>query len=141
MAEEITRYDVESRFPSEVDDLLCLNDVDLEQLPISNQHKELILEERYTEAGELLESSNIDSMCASLFNLLENRIYATQYHLINKHTKWHEIHGVESPIECFDEPINTIQKPVWSNIEDLSRLGFSSLSSGYSLSNAGGFRP
>ena len=138
---EITRYDVTPQFPSEVDDLLCLNDVDLEHLPISNQHKELMAQERYTDAGNLLESTSIDSLCASLFNLLENRIYVTQDYLNDKHTRWYEVYGVESPIECFDMPTNTTQKPVWTNIEDLSRLAISSLSSGYSLSSNGGFRP
>ncbi len=138
---EVTRYEVESLFPTEVDALLCLSDVNLDQLPISNQHKQLLSEEHYTDAGELLENSNMDSLCASLFNLIENRIYATQLHLDNKHTMWYEIYGVESPIECFDEPTNKTQKPVWTNIEDLSKLSISSLSGGYTLSNAGGFRP
>lgn len=141
MADELTRYDVESQYPNKIDNLLFLNDVDLEHLSISNQHKDLIMEERYTEAGELLESSDIDSMCASLFNLIENRIYATQHHINNKHTKWYEIHGVESPIECFDLPDDTTKKPIWTNIEDLERLGNVTMSSGFSLSNAGGFRP
>ena len=136
-----TRYNTISQYPIEVDDLLCLSDINLEQLHISNLHVQLLEQERYTEAGALLETSTIDSMCASLFNLLENRIYATQDHIINKHTRWFEIYGIESPIESFDEPINKIQKPVWTNIEDLSRLSIGALSSGYVLSNAGGFRP
>ena len=136
-----TRYDTQSNYPSEVDDLLCLSDINIEQLPISNQHKTLIEQEHYTQAGELLENSLIDSMCASLFNLIENRIYATQNHIVNKHTRWYELYGVESPIEAFDLPTDTTKKPVWTNIEDLSRLSINSLSSGYRLSNAGGFRP
>lgn len=138
---EITRYNTTSHFPEQVDDLLCLNDVDLEHLPISNTHKNLLEAQRYTDAGNLLERTTIDSLCASLFNLLENRIYATQEHLVNKHTMWYEVYGVESPIECFDEPINRTKKPVWTNIEDLSRINFGGLSSGYTLSANGGFRP
>lgn len=138
---EITRYDTESKFPTEVDDLLCLSDVRLEQLPISNLHKRYLEEERYTDAGALLESSSdLDSLCASLFNLIENRIYATQTHLDNKHTKWFEIFGVESPIESFDEPTNKTVKPLWTNIEDLSRIGTYHVAS-RTVSNAGGFRP
>lgn len=138
---EITRYDTESQYPQEIDDLLCLSDVNLDQLPISNQHQQLLAAERYTDAGVLLEQSNMDSMCASLFNLVENRIYATQTHLDNKHTRWYELHGVESPIECFSEPADKTKKPVWTNIEDLSRINIGQLSGGYTLSNAGGFRP
>ena len=138
---EITRYNTQSQYPSEVDDLLCLNDVDIDHLPISNQHKELLAQERFTDAGNLLESTTIDSLCASLFNLIENRIYSTQNYLDGKHTHWYEVYGVESPIECFDMPTNTTQKPVWTNIEDLSRLAITSLSSGYTLSANGGFRP
>ena len=139
---EITRYDIESRFPTVVDDLLCLSDVSLEQLPISNLHKQYLKEQRYTDAGALLESSSeLDSLCASLFNLVENRILSTQTHLDNKHTKWYELYGVESPFETFDEPIDKTVKPVWTNIEDLSYIGTFGLSSNYTLSSAGGFRP
>lgn len=138
---DITRYNTESSYPTAIDDLLCLQDVDLDHLHISYEHQGLLAAERYTDAGGLLESCDMDSMCASLFNLLENRIYATQNHISNKHTKWYEEYGVESPIECFSEPINKVQKPVWTNIEDLSRINFGSLSGGYTLSDAGGFRP
>lgn len=138
---EVTRYNVNSDYPNSIDDLLCLSDVNLEQLPISERHKQLILDEQYTNAGLLLEDSDMDSLCASLFCLIENRIYATQEHINGKHTRWYDVHGVESPIEHFDEPINKTQKPVWANIEDLSRINFGGLSSGYTLSNAGGFRP
>ena len=136
-----TRYNTTSNFPTTVDDLLCLNDVDLDHIDVSNQHKTLIEEEQYTVAGSLLESSTMDSMCASLFNLIENRIHATQDHLYNKHSRWFEIYGVESPIENFDMPTNTTLKPVWANIEDLSRVSVGSLSSSYTLSANGGFRP
>ena len=138
---EVTRYNAESHYPVEIDPLLWLSDVNLEQLPFAQAHKELLEEERYTEAGIYIENADMDSMCASLFCLLENRIYATQYAFSNKHTKWYEEYGVESPIECFDEPEDKIKKPVWTNIEDLSRVNVGSLSGGYTLSNAGGFRP
>jgi hypothetical protein len=138
---DITRYDTESKYPNQIDDLLCLNDVDLEHLPISNQHRNLLAEKRYTDAGELLENSDMDSLCASLFNLIENRIYSTQEYINNKHTMWYEEYGVESPIECFDMPKDTVKKPVWTNIEDLSKIDIPSLGGGYTLSVNGGFRP
>ena len=137
---EVIRYDTESHFPDAVDDLLCLSDINLEQLPLSNHHQQLLENEQYTEAGRYLESMPLDSMCASLFNLLENRIYTTQNHLSNKHSMWYEIHGEESPIECFDEPTDKTIKPVWTNIEDLSRVQIGSLSGGFILSANGGFR-
>ena len=96
---------------------------------------------RYNTESSYPEEVDSLLMCASLFNLLENRIYATQFTLTNKHTKWYEEHGVESPIECFDEPEDKTKKPVWTNIEDLSRINFGGLSSGYTLSVNGGFRP
>lgn len=138
---EVTRYNTESSFPTEVDDLLCLSDIDIEHFSISQQHQNLLSEEKYTQAGELLESSDIDSMCGSLFRLIENRILSTQNYLLSKHTRWYEIHGVESPFECFGEPIDKTQKPVWTNIEDLERVNIGGLSSDYTLSSAGGFRP
>lgn len=138
---ETTRYNTQSQFPTEVDDLLFLNDVDLDHLAISNQHQEYMELGLYTLAGDLLENTTIDSICASLLNAIENRIYATQEHLSNKHTVWYDRYGVESPLEHFDMPSNTTQKPVWANIEDISRLAINSLSSGYTLSTNGGFRP
>lgn len=138
---EVTRYDTESKYPNEIDDLLLLSDIDLEHISISQNHEQLLKEERYTDAGELLENSDIDSLCGSLFRLIENRIYATQNHISNKHTHWYDVHGVETPFECFDEPIDKTKKPVWTNIEDLGRINFGALSGGFHLSNAGGFRP
>ena len=138
---DVTRYNTESSYPEEVDSLLWLNDVSIEQQPIAQAHRELLENKHYTDAGEFIENASIDSMCASLFNLLENRIYATQYAFTNKHTKWYEEYGVESPIECFDEPEDKTKKPVWTNIEYLSRVNIGGLSGGYTLSNAGGFRP
>lgn len=138
---EVTRYNTESSYPTEIDDLLCLSDVDLEQLPISRNHQTLLAASRYTEAGELLESSDIDSLCGSLFRLIENRIYATQSYLLQKNTKWYEVHGVQSPFEYFSEPTDKTKKPVWTNIEDLSRVNIGSLSGDYTLSQTGGFRP
>lgn len=138
---DITRYDTESHYPNAIDNLLCLEDIDLEHLQISNNHQALLEQERYTDAGALLEASDIDSLCASLFNLIENRIYATQDYINDKHTEWYNQYGAESPIECFKEPVDKVKKPVWTNIEDLSRINIGSLNSGYTLSSAGGFRP
>lgn len=138
---EITRYNDESLYPSEIDPLLFLQDINMNQIQIPREHEELLANEEYTNAGIYIESSEVDSMCASLFRLLENRIYATQDHILSKHTKWYEVHGVESPIECFAEPTDKTQKPVWTNIKDLSRVNLGGLSSSYSLSIAGGFRP
>ncbi len=138
---ETTRYNPESNYPLEIDDLLCLSDVNLEQLPISEQHKDFCLNGQYTDAGELLENTTMHSLCASLFCLLENRIYTTQDHINNKHSRWYEVYGEESPFEFFDEPTNKTIKPIWANVEDLSRVNIGHVSGSYVLSNAGGFRP
>lgn len=136
----MTRYNTESQFPTEIDDLLCISDIDLQGKPIMEQHKVLLDNEQYTDAGNLLEASDIDSLCASLFCLLENRIYATQEFLSNKHTGWYEQHGVESPIAHFTEPEDKTKFPLWDSIEDISRIGSDTVNDEYHLSEVGGFR-
>ena len=110
-----TRYNETSSFPNSVDDLLFCNDIDLEHLQESNYHNQLALAQQYTQAGEYLEqTANMDSLCASLFNLIKNRIYNTQQYLLTKHTKWYEEYGVESPISWNDEPEDKEKQPVWT---------------------------
>ena len=110
-----TRYVTESHFPSEVDDLLFLSDIDLEKVSQVQRHKDLLASQQYTAAGEYLEKNvTFDCYCASLFNLLQNRVYAVQDYLNSgKHTEWYNQHGVESPFAFGEEPSDTEATPIW----------------------------
>ncbi len=109
-----TRYDETSQFPSVVDDLLFCNDIDLEHITESNYHNELANAQLYSQASDYLEkTATMDSFCASLFNLLENRIYNTQDYLLNKHTAWYDEYGVESPFAYGEEPSDKELTPIW----------------------------
>ena len=110
-----TRYDTVSQFPSDIDDLLFLDDINLEELSQVQRHKDLLAAEQYTAAGEYLEQNvTFDCFCASLFNLMVNRIYAVQDYLNNgKHTEWYNQHGVESPFAYGEEPSDKEATPVW----------------------------
>lgn len=120
MARE-TRYDIVSAFPNDVDDLLFLSDIDLDHLQESSYHNELANAQLYSQAGDYLEkTATMDSFCASLFNLLNNRIYALQDYLKSnlKHSRWYTVYGVESPFVYGEEPENKEQTPVWVELID-----------------------
>lgn len=109
-----TRYDTVSQFPTEIDNLLFLCDADLEKFPQIQRHKDLLASGQFTAAGEYLEQSvTYDCFCASLFNLLANRIYALQDFLTEKHTYWYEVHGVETPFALGEEPDDKEKTPIW----------------------------
>lgn len=135
------RYNETSNYPSEVDPLIFMSDSNLRNLSEVKEHEQLLHYELYTQAGEYIENANVDSFCASLFNLLNNRIYSLEYHLKATHTKWYEEHGVETPFEYVEMPEDTDAKPIWNNLYDLSIISNVPLSGSYSLSAIGGFRP
>ena len=110
-----TRYEETSLFPTEIDDLLFCNDIDLEHLEESNYHEQIAEAQQYSQASDYLEkTATMDSFCASLFNLMKNRIYNTQNYLLNKHTRWYDEYGVENPISPNDEPEDKEKQPVWT---------------------------
>lgn len=110
----MARYDKTSNYPSSVDELLCLSDIDLDHLNESQHHNQLAMTGYYTEAGEYLENTaTMNSMCASLFNLLESRIFSTQSYLSNIHTGWYDEYGVEYPFIFGEEPEDKEKTPIW----------------------------
>ena len=110
-----TRYDKTSLFPNAIDDLLFCNDIDLEHITESNYHEQLANAQQYSQASDYLEkTATMDSFCASLFNLMKNRIYNTQEYLLTKHTRWFNVYGVENPISPNDEPEDKTKQPVWT---------------------------
>ena len=78
---------VNTNFPNSVDDRIFYNDIDLDQLHILEQYKELLIASKYDEASDLLQQSDIDYFGSWLLNLFELRIRATQEYLLNNKEK------------------------------------------------------
>lgn len=109
-----TRYEDTSSFPNSIDELILVADLPLKYSSEDTTYRNLISNNRYSDAGTYLEEiANMHSMCASLFNLIENRIYATQEYLLNKKTKWYDEYGVNSPFAYGEEPTDKEKTPVW----------------------------
>lgn len=116
----MAHYNKTSNFPTSVDNLLCLSDIDLEHLSESNHHNELAMGHHYTEAGEYLENTaTMDCICASLFDLIENRILTTQTYLKEFPSQWEQTYGVFSPfVFSSSEPAaaNREKTPIWTEM-------------------------
>lgn len=91
-------YDVESRYPLGVDDLIFFEDVNLDGVQIMKRFNDLVAEKRYTEASNYIENQDVVfAHIAKLYNMIENRIYATQSHIdeIAKHKTNPHVYGSE----------------------------------------------
>lgn len=78
-------YNTKSNFPDTVDDLYFLSDISLETQHIYKRHKQLVSDGKYSEASDYLnQQTGITPVNADFFNMLENRIYNTQIHVLAK---------------------------------------------------------
>ncbi len=78
-------YNPSSYYPDKIDPLIFFQDVDLEHLEIMEHFQNLIREEKYSEASKYINQQNgIHGAFAGLFNLIENRVYKLQRHLLAK---------------------------------------------------------
>ena len=80
-------HNTTSYFPNVIDDRLFFSDLDLEHLSIFEEYKELIKNNKYTEAAKLLNNSEIDFYGSWLFNLFENQLEAIGTYLLKKPKK------------------------------------------------------
>lgn len=78
-------YNVESNFPTNVDDLIYYSDTDLDHLDMMKKHNELIIAKKYTEASEFINSQDgIHGHFSCLYNLIGNRLHKLQVYLDKK---------------------------------------------------------
>lgn len=77
-----------SDYPFKIDDMIFFQDNDLKNVEIINQYESLISQGKYSEADTYIEQQeNIYGYFADFFNLLENRIYSLQEHILTKQKK------------------------------------------------------
>lgn len=100
-------YEVNSSFPSAVDDIAFISDVNLDTLEIYKHHRDLVNNGKYTEASNYLnQQTGITSVNADFFNMLENRIYQTQLYVKNKEKV--------NPCSYVSQPTNVSKiNPIW----------------------------
>lgn len=100
-------YKVNSSFPSIVDDIAFISDVNLDTLEIYKQHRDLIVDGKYTEASNYLnQQTGITPVNADFFNMLENRIYQTQLYVKDKEKV--------NPCSYVSQPTNVSKiNPIW----------------------------
>lgn len=63
-----------SHFPSEIDNRIFFQDVNLSQLDVKAEFEKLLNEKNYTQASSYIGNSNVNYYGAWLLNLLENRL-------------------------------------------------------------------
>lgn len=77
-----------SNYPNKIDPMIFFQDVCIDKQEIMEQYDNLISESKYTEANNYIsQQDGIFLFSADFFNLIENRIYATQNYLLTKQPK------------------------------------------------------
>lgn len=99
-------YNITTNYPTSIDDLLFVSDVDLKSEPIMNNHQDYINKGEYTNASNYLNNqTGITPIVADLFNLLENRIVALQMHLLTQDDEVERAH--------YEKPESSIDGTIW----------------------------
>ena len=76
-------YNTTSNFPTSIDDLLFISDVDYPHKEIYETHKNYLNNSQYSQASSFINSQEgISPIVADLFNLINNRIIALQTYLL-----------------------------------------------------------
>lgn len=98
-------YNTITNYPTSVDDLLFISDVDCKSENIMKQHQEYISNGMYTDASNYINNQiGITPIVADLFNLLENRLIALQSYLLTQ----------ESVNRAYyEEPSNAVDGTIW----------------------------
>lgn len=86
-----------SIFPNGIDDLIYFSDISLDQVEVMNQYQKLLNEGKYTEASQLLDSSEVSFYGAYLLNILENRLNKIGKYLLTKEKPIANIYQDEQP--------------------------------------------
>ena len=100
-----------SYYPNKIDEMTFFQDNNLEKIESINHYNSLIAQGKYSEASEYVEQQEgIYGFFASYLNLIENRIYSLQEHLLNKPPKKQpfvyydeEVHFSINELKMFDE--------------------------------------
>ena len=88
---------INTKFPSQIDDRVFAMDISINQVPIMKQYYTLLNNGAYSKASELLNNSEVFFYGAWCLNLLENRLYAIGNYVMN-------LEGVNSIVDSESEP-------------------------------------
>lgn len=99
------QYLVESKYPTDVDPLLFIQDVSLSQLSEYEAWLAYLNSGDYSSANDYAKTMSITSVNASLMNLIEQRIKATQEYLNTLVSPDHMVYGRDEPEDPFPDTI------------------------------------
>lgn len=77
-------YNEISSYPTEIDNPIFYSDLDLKNKSDVDKYYTAMSQKKYDEAKTIMVSSNFHGTFASLYNLLENRIYNLQQYISTK---------------------------------------------------------
>ena len=98
-------YNTTTNYPTSIDDLLFISDIDYKSESIMNKHQDYINNGLYTDASNYLNNqAGITPIVADLFNLLENRITALQTYLLEQEIVQRAY---------YEEPESGIEGTIW----------------------------
>lgn len=87
-----------SNYPNKIDSMTFFQDVSLQKKDVMDQYNNLISESKYTEANNYIrQQEGIFLFNSDFFNMIENRIYATQSYLLTKQAKHPFIYSEDKP--------------------------------------------
>lgn len=72
-----------TKFPSQIDDRVFFQDMNISQVPIFEQYQKYIKNDSYSMASDLLNKSEVFFYGAWCLNLIENRLFATGNYVMN----------------------------------------------------------
>ena len=79
--------DTSTKFPSEIDNRIFAQDINIEQAPIMNDYYMFLNAGNYDKATELLNNSDVFFYGAWVLNLLEERLHAIGDYVVNTDLK------------------------------------------------------
>lgn len=96
-------YKIDSVFPSGIDDLPFISDVDLSHITIADQVQKHINGNEYSKASELISQSDITPINADYFNMVQNQIFALQTYLYTTEKAKKVVYDSNEPSNPTDE--------------------------------------
>ena len=90
-------HDVTTNYPNEIDERIFFSDCDLPHVNILTEYKELLKQEKYTEARDLLNNSKMDFYGSWLLNRLENQLNAVGSYLLTKEKPQLQVYSSDAP--------------------------------------------
>ena len=107
-----------SAYPDKIDEMTFFQDNSLEKLDIMRHYDSLVTQGKYSDANAYIsQQEGIYGFFAEFFNLIENRIYSLQEHLLQKPPK-------KQPFLFYDEEFSYPfgENKIYSNTEEAENM-------------------